>query len=205
MNIFLNARQKVVIAVSALVIVGSIAFVALAPRAVPVAESPVPPVPTSSPSATPIAPEASPTPDFNQEYERIDGVKANAAVDMAMALVAQVAAIDFRQSPEQVIQSIRPMASSPVMDQVAERLQSMDWDDIQKRQYWLHAEVVATESFIIEGSGSKVPSMVRVTVDLFDVPVSGDLKPAGSQVWEVGVGQGEGKNGWLATSLKKIG
>lgn len=206
MNIFLNNRQKAVIGVSAFVIVGSIAFVALAPKSAPVATPTTSePVPTQTETAAPVEPTASPTPDINEEYKRIDDIKARAAVDMAMALVAQTAAIDYRKTPEQVIQGLRPMASTTVLTQVSERLLAIDWEDIKRRQYWLHAEIVEAEPLAPSGSTSNVPTKVRITVDLFEVTPSQELKPAGRQIWEVGVGQGEGKNGWLATELKEIG
>lgn len=206
MNILLNNRQKAVIGVSALVIVGSWAFLAIAPKSSPQAlPTPVPTVPSSTTPAVAPTPTPSATPDINEEYKRIDDIKARAAVDMAMALVAQVAAIDYRQTPEQIIQGIRPMASQTVLAQVGERLSQMNWDDIQKRKYWLHAEIVESEPLAPSGSTSNVPTKVRIVVDLFEVNASQDLKPVGRQTWEVGVGQGEGKNGWLATDLKEIG
>lgn len=205
MNILLNNRQKAVIGISALVIVGSWGFLALAPKGDAPQNIAPTPVPVSTESAVPVEPSASPTPDINEEYKRIDDIKSRAAVDMAMALVAQVAAIDYRQTPEQVIQGIRPMASATVLAQVGERFQTMNWADIQKRKYWLHAEVVESEPLAPAGSTSNVPTKVRITVDLFEVNINGDLNPVGRQVWEVGVGQGEGKNGWLATELKEVG
>jgi len=205
MNILLNKRQKLAIGISAVVIVGSWGFLALAPKSESPLEALPVPVPVATETTAPVEPSASPTPDINEEYKRIDDIKARAAVDMAMALVAQVAAIDYRQTPEQVIQGIRPMASATVLSQVGERFLAMNWDDIQKRKYWLHAEVVESEPLAPSGSTSNVPTKVRITVDLFEVNVNGDLNPVGRQVWEVGVGQGEGKNGWLATELKEVG
>lgn len=205
MNIFLNNRQKVAIGISVLVIVGSWGFLALGPKAQTPLDTSLVPVPVPTQSNTVVDPSASPTPDINEEYKRIDDIKARAAVDMAMALVAQVATIDYRQTPEQVIQGIRPMASATVLAQVGERFLNMNWPDIQKRKYWLHAEVVESEPLAPSGSTSNVPTKVRITVDLFEVNASGDLNPVGRQIWEVGVGQGEGKNGWLATELKEVG
>jgi hypothetical protein len=205
MKILLNSRQKVAIGVSALVIVGSWGFLALAPQSgtpVDVTQVPVP-VPSEKPDTA--TPSASPTPDINEEYKRIDDLKAGAALDMGMALVAQVAAIDYKQSPEQVIQAIRPYASTTVLAQVGERFLAMNWADIEKRKYWLHAEVVNAEPLAPAGSTSNVPTKVRITVDLFEVNSKGDLNPMGRQIWEVDVGQGEGKNGWLATGLREVG
>lgn len=207
MNILLNNRQKAVIGVSALVVVGSFTFLALAPKGAPVAiPTNAPVVPTPVETVAPVAPSASPTPDINEEYKRIDDIKSRAAVDMAMTLVVQSASIDYRQSPEQVIQALRAMTSVTVLNQVGERLMKLNWEDIKARKYWLLAEVVLAEPLAPSGSTSEVPTKVRVTVDLFEVSSSSqDLKPVGRQIWEVGVGQGEGKNGWLATDLKEIG
>lgn len=205
MNIFLNNRQKAAIGISVLVIIASWGFLALGPKAQTTVDIPVAPVPVPTQTTPSVAPSASPTPDINEEYKRIDDIKARAAVDMAMALVAQVATIDYRQTPEQVIQGIRPMASATVLSQVGERFININWPDIQKRKYWLHAEVVESEPLAPAGSTSNVPTKVRITVDLFEVDSKGDLNPVGRQIWEVGVGQGEGKNGWLATELKEVG
>lgn len=205
MNILLNTRQKAVIGVSALVILGSWTFLAIAPKGDVPVPTPVPSVPTNTQPAVTDSPTPSATPDINDEYKRIDDIKARAAVDMAMALVAQIATINYQQTPEQMIQAIRPMASQTVLAQVGERLMSLDWKDIERRKYWLHAEIVESEPLAPSGSTSNVPTKVRVTVDLFEVGADRDLKPMGRQTWEVGVGQGEGKNGWLATDLKEIG
>jgi hypothetical protein len=208
-SVFLNVRQKIAIGISAGVIFMSFAFVLSAPAPV----TPVIPLLPGDPvpSASAEIPVAVPLPvvegeTLEETLVRVDQRKAAVASDMAMALVAQVATTDYRKGPEEIIQAIRGYTSNPVLQQVAGILNSVDWDSVRKEKYWLHAEIVSVEPLAPASSRTLVPTKVRIVVDLFEVDPNPEIpvKVVGQQTWEVGVGQGEGKNGWVATSLALI-
>jgi hypothetical protein len=191
-NLSRRGRIVVIAALAAVAVIIVINFLNPATTTTPVTPAVVP---------TQVAPTetSTPTPQATSEATRIDGVKARAAMDMAMALVAGTLSIDYQVDPTEILKSIRDFSTFQVQAQVAARLKAMDWADLKARKVVRFADVTDVVPYATN-QNSQIPQHVDVTVTIYE-GTGANPKKVDTQTWTVAVGSGHGANGWVGTSL----